>query len=364
MNTKLSQNISLTEIAEFLKSKRRATEPIQGETKISGINSVDLCNEGDLVFASSAEYLKAAEKSVAAAIVTSAQIISKAEISLSKPHLLTNNINLAHSFLKQHYVDWKFRDSEEWGKVHDSAVIHKTAKVDPTAIIGPNTVIGMNVIIKANAVIMAGTVVELEAVIGNNTILHPNVTIGRQCEIGDQCIIRSGSVIGSEGFGFAQDEKRKHHRIPQTGIVIIEDNCVIGANNCIDRAAYSVTRIRSGTITDNFCHVAHNCDIGDDSILVAFTGIAGSTTLGKRVICSGQTGILDHLNIPDDTTFLLRAAVSESIEKAGVYAGGPPLLPLTQHFRNSVVIRNLPQMSKDIKELQKKVEQLQKANQD
>ncbi|MBW7857484.1 MAG: UDP-3-O-(3-hydroxymyristoyl)glucosamine N-acyltransferase, partial [Leptonema sp. (in: Bacteria)] len=342
MKTKLEQPVSLTDIAEFLQSKGLKIEQPKTEAQISGINSIDCCEDGDLTFASSPEYLLLAVKTKAAAIVTDSKAISKTESPLHKPLLIVNNVNLAHALLKQNYTDWPFRNTEEWGQIHESAVIHKTAKIDSTAIIGPNSVIGRNAEIGANSVVMAGTVVESEAIIGQNTILHPNVTIGRQCQIGNDCIIRSGTVIGSEGFGFAQDSNRKHHRIPQTGIVIIEDKCVIGANNCVDRAAYGITRIRSGIITDNFCHVAHNCDIGDDSILVAFTGIAGSTTLGKRVICSGQTGILDHINIPDDTTLLLRAAVTESIEKAGVYAAGPPLVPLNTHLRNSVLMRSLP----------------------
>jgi UDP-3-O-[3-hydroxymyristoyl] glucosamine N-acyltransferase len=354
---KIDTAVALREISEFLNSRGLKTE-LRGENAtVTGINSVEHCGPGDITFASSQEYLSQALKNQPAAIVVAGKI---AGASIGTPVLITDNVNLAHALIKQKYADWNFRDTEEWGRIHPSAVIHPQAKIADTAIVGPNAVIGRGAELQDGCVVMAGTVVEAEAVIGENTVLHPHVTVGRRCQIGRDCIIRSGTVIGSEGFGFAQDAERKHHRIPQTGIVVIEERCVIGANNCIDRAAYGVTRIRSGVITDNFCHIAHNCDIGEDTIMVAMTGIAGSCRLGKRVICSGQTGMLDHISVPDDTVLLVRAAVTESIEKPGVYAGGPPLLPITAHHRTTALIRNLPQISRDLKALQKKVEELEK----
>ncbi len=349
--------VTLEEMTSFLNSRGVKAE-LQGENvTVTGISAAEDCSEGDITFASSQDFLKTALQNQASAVVVAQKLADQTE---NKPCIVVDNVNLAHAFLKQQYADWNFHDTEEWGRIHPSAVIHPQAKIAETAIVGPQAVIGKGAELQAGSVVMAGTVVEAGAIIGENTILHPNVTIGRGCQIGRHCIIRSHTVIGSEGFGFAQDAQRKHHRIPQTGIVILEDRCVIGANNCIDRAAYGITRVRSGVITDNFCHIAHNCDIGDDSILVAMTGIAGSCKLGQRVICSGQTGVLDHITIPDDTVLLVRAAVTESIEKSGVYAGGPPLLPLTAHHRNNLLLRNLPQMSRDLKALQKKVEALKK----
>lgn len=355
MNTNTS--VTLKEMSDFLNSRGVKAE-LRGENAtVTGINAAEHCGSGDITFASTQEFLNTALASKATAIVVASKI---AGTPIDRPCLVADNVNLAHALLKQQYADWNFRDTEEWGRIHPSAVIHPQAKIADTAVVGPNAVIGRGAELQAGSVVMAGTVVEAEAVIGENTVLHANVTIGRGCQIGRDCIIRSSTVIGSEGFGFAQDAQRKHHRIPQTGIVVLEERCVIGANNCIDRAAYGVTLIRSGVITDNFCHIAHNCDIGEDTIMVAMTGIAGSCKLGKRVICSGQTGMLDHITVPDDTVLLVRAAVTENIEKSGVYAGGPPLLPITAHHRNNVLIRNLPQMSRDLKALQKKVEALEK----
>ena len=354
-------NLSLQEIADYLSTKKMSAK-IEGENiTITGINSAELAEAGDLTFASSDEFLTTAMNGAASAIITSTKAKeSKKAPTVTKPHIIADNVSLAHALIKQQYADWNFQDTGEWGQIHPSAVVHPEAKVSASAVVGPNTVIGKGAILHDGSVVMAGSVVEAFAEIGKNSVIHANVTIGRQCKIGNDCKIRSGTVIGSEGFGFAQDENRKHHRIPQTGIVVIEDRCVIGSNNCIDRAAYGETRIRSGIITDNFCHVAHGCDIGEDVILVAMTGIAGSTKLGKRVICSGQTGILDHLNIPDETVLLARAAVLNSIDKAGVYAGGQPLLPVQTFLQNNVILKKLPQFIKDLKALQKEVTGLKK----
>lgn len=356
MNTNTS--VTLKEMSDFLNSRGVKAE-LRGENvTVKGINAVELSETGDITFASTKEFLNTAVQSSAIAIVVAEKLVE--EPIGTKPSIVVDNVNLAHALLKQQYADWDFHDTEEWGRIHPSAVIHPQAKVDDTAIVGPNAVIGRHAELHANCVVMAGSVVESEATIGENTVIHANVTIGRRCIIGRDCNIHAGTVIGGEGFGFAQDAERHHYRIPQTGIVVIGDRCVIGSNNCIDRAAYGVTRFGNGVITDNLVHIAHNCEIGDDSIILGHTGIAGSTRLGKRVICSGQSGIVDHITIADDTVLLVRPAVTESIEKPGVYAGGPPLLPLTTFHRNNALLRNLPQISRDLKALQKKVAEIEK----
>ena len=201
---------------------------------------------------------------------------------------------------------------------------------------------------------MANSVVEYGTSIGNYTVIHPGVIIGYKSVIGDRVIIKSNSVIGSEGFGFAQDANKKSHRIPQTGIVVIEDDVVIGAGNCIDRAAYDTTKIGRGTKFDNLCHVAHNVQIGEDCLLTAGFVVAGSTKIGNRVIASGQTGILDHLNITDDCVFVHRAGVTENIEQPGIYAG-LPVLPLKTYLKNTAIFRKLDELRKTVMGLEKRL---------
>ena len=253
--------------------------------------------------------------------------------------------------LRQAYVD---RDlySVEWPQIHPSAVIHESVSVPADAVVGPGAVLGRNVQIGKRAVVMANAVIEENALIGDETVIHPNVVIGYNCEIGKRCIIKSGCVIGMEGFGFAQDEKRKSHRIPQLGKVVIDDDVVLGANNTVDRATYDETRIRSGVKTDTLCHIAHNTEIDEDVIIVAQTGIAGSCYIGKRVLISGQAAISDHVRIADDVVLVQRAGVISDVEKPGMYAGHP-LQPVRQYFKNSALLTKLTDMKKQISKLEK-----------
>ncbi len=329
------------------------------DTEVRRIMPVEAAEPGDLVFADRKEFVEEAKKRRASAVVTTKEFqasFAGTECSV----LVSANVSLAQAKLRQAYADRDVRDSE-WGRLHRNAVIHETVRVPESCVIAPGVVIGKNVKLGENSVIMANTVIEHDAVIGANTVIHPNVVVGYGCIIGDEVILKSGCIIGSDGFGFAQDAKRKHHRIPQTGTVRIGDRCVIGANNTIDRAAYGETIIKPGCIFDNLCHVAHNVVMGEDCIVVAMTGIAGSTKIGDRVIFSGQTGVLDHLNIASDAILLHRAGVTQDVEAAGVYAGGPPLQPLTDFLKNGAVFKKLVDLKKKVSALEKKLEQLEAA---
>jgi UDP-3-O-[3-hydroxymyristoyl] glucosamine N-acyltransferase len=197
-------------------------------------------------------------------------------------------------------------------------------------------------------------VIERDAHIGNQTVLHPGCVVGYGCIIGSDVILKAGCVVGSEGFGFAQDERRRNYRIPHTGRVVIENRVVIGANTNIDRATYGETIVRSGAVIDAMCHLGHNVDIGEDCILCAHTGISGSTKFGKRVIASGQTGTLDHVSVADDVVLLHRAGLNNSIKEAGMYAGGPTQ-PLQQYLKNMAVMPRLHEIWSRLKALEKRV---------
>lgn len=322
------------------------------DREITGIAPVATAGSGDLVFAANKDYLAEALTKSPAAIVTTAELADSPALQNAPcVVLISPNVELAHAWLKQKYADRGFHDSE-WGRVHPSAVVHESVKVPASCVIGPLAVIGKDVQLGENCVVLARAVIEHEAQIGENTVIHPGAVIGYRCVIGANCIIKANTVIGSEGFGFAQDEKRKHHRIPQTGRVVIEDRVVVGALNTIDRAAYGETRIGAGTIFDNINHVAHNVQMGEDCIIVAMTGIAGSTKIGDRVIFSGQTGVLDHLNICSDSVFLHRAGISWNVDKPGVY-GWFPLMPMQDYLKTAAILRKLPELKKKVGRLEK-----------
>lgn len=324
---------------------------------ISQISAAETADSSSLVFVDHEKYLAAVEKAQPACVVTTADIAAKLKHTCAV--IIAPNVSLAQALLRQKYADRNFRDAEQWGMIHPSAVIHPSAKLDPSVIVGPLSVVGRNTKIGKNTVLMANSVVEHDVTIGEDCILYSGVYVGYGCILGNRVMIQPGSIIGSEGYGFAQDKQRRSHRIPQTGIVILEDDVRVGANNCIDRAAYGATKVGRGTKFDNICHVAHNVQIGEDCLLTANLVVAGSTKIGNRVIASGMSGLLDHLEVADDVILVHRAGVTESIKEPGVYAG-LPATPMSQYMKNLAVSRKITDMKKDLSDLKKKVAELEK----
>lgn len=326
---------------------------------ITDIASAEDCTPNDLVFVDHAKHLKKVLERAPAAVVTTQEIAGQLPPDVPFALLIAPNVRLAIALLKQAYVDRNLRD-DEWPRIHPTAVVHPSVSVPDDAHIGPCAVIGAQVSLGGNCVIMANAVVERGASIGANTVLHPGCVVGIGCQIGADVILKAGCKIGSEGFGFAQDERRRNYRIPHTGLVIIEDRVVIGANTNIDRATYGATIIRTGTIIDAMCHIGHNVELGEDCILCAHTGISGSTRFGKRVIATGQTGTLDHLTVADDVILLHRAGLNSSIKEPGMYAGGPAQ-PLQKYLKNMAVFPRLHEMWTRLKAVEKTLANLTKS---
>lgn len=316
------------------------------DVSIERVAPADSCGPGDLVFADAEAYLQPVLERRPAAVVTNRELAAKLP-GLSV--LTAPNVRLAQARILQRYFDRDPRD-EGWPRVHPSAVVHETVAAPESVTIGPKAVVGAGVRLGPGCVVLAGAVIEHDAVIGADSIVHSNAVIGWGCQVGERCIVKAGAVIGSEGFGFAQDDRRRNHRVPQLGRVVVEDDVVVGAGCCIDRAAFSETRIGAGTVLDNLCHIAHNVKIGEDCILTAMLCIAGSTTLGNRVITSGMTGILDHVSVCDDVVLVQRAGVANDIKAPGTYAG-TPIQPIKDYMKNQAVARHLSDLRTEIREL-------------
>ena len=325
------------------------------DTLIQGIAPLEQMEDHCLVFIEKPRYLSALRQAKPAAVVTNPAIAAELT-GCDFAVLVAPNPRLAQALIRQRYGD---RDlfHTEWPQVHPSAVVHPSADIGSDVVIGPLAVVGADVKLAGQNVVMAGSVIEQGARIGLRSVIYPHCVIGYDCEIGADVIIKSGAVIGSEGFGFAQDEARRNHRIPHTGKVVIEDRVVIGANCTIDRGTFNETRIRRGCVIDALCHLGHNVELGEDCILVAQTGIAGSSRFGKRVIASGQTGVLDHVTVPDDTVLVHRAGVINSIKQPGRYAA-TPTQPFRQYLKNIAVFQRLHEVWTRLKALEKKVQQL------
>lgn len=349
-------NVQPTQILQRFQEQKLITQHQGADQPVTRIAPIEECRPGDLVFVDHARYLDTVRSQKPAAVVTThalaAELADQNELAI----LITPNVRLAMAILKQTYADRDVR-ATEWPRIHPSAIIHDSVSVPEDALIGPGAVIGAEVSLGARVVLMANVVIERCAVIGSGTVLHPGCVVGYGCTIGTDVILKAGCVIGSEGFGFAQDEQRHNYRIPHTGTVIIEDRVVIGANTNIDRGTYGATHIHAGAVIDAMCHLGHNVEIGEDSILCAHTGLSGSTRFGKRVIASGQTGTLDHVHVPDDTVLLHRAGLNNSIKAPGMYGGGP-VQPLQQYLKNMAVMPRLHDIWSRLKSLEKKVAEL------
>ena len=329
---------------------------------IERVSSADDCSSGDLVFVDRESFVKPALDGGPAAVITTPALAAAFTEATRMAVMTTAIVKLANALVVQRYFDRDLRP-EGTPRIDPSAVIADSAEVAESSRIGANVVVGPGASVGEDAVILANAVVEERAVIGDRAVIHPCVVVGFECEIGSDVIIRSGTIIGSEGFGYAQDEKRRNHRVPQRGKVVIEDRVMIGANCCIDRGTHGATRIGAGTVVDNLCHIAHNVEIGEDCILTAMLCVAGSTKIGKRVITSGQVGIIDHLNIADDVVLVQRAGVANDIKTPGAYAG-VPVMPLKEHMKSQAAIRRLPSMRDTIKKLEKRLAALETTSPD
>ena len=218
------------------------------------------------------------------------------------------------------------------------------------AYVGANVKLGNNVKIYPNAYVGDN------ATIGDNTIIYANVSIYHDCKVGSDCIIHSGAVIGADGFGFAPQADGTYKKIPQTGNVVIGNHVEIGANTCIDRAVIGSTQIKDGVKLDNLIQVAHNVEIGENSVSAAQAGISGSTRFGKNVMIGGQAGITGHLNIADGTKIQAQSAVIRDVTEPNKGISGAPAIDAREHYRLLASIKALPQLIQRVKELEKKLE--------
>ena len=235
--------------------------------------------------------------------------------------------------------------------ISDKAVIGENLYLGAFSYLGEDVKIGNNVTIYPNVYI--GERVE----IGDNSIIHPGSVVYQDCLIGKNCILHAGVIVGSDGFGFAPDEKGKFKKIPQIGNVVLEDNVEIGSNSTIDRATMGSTYIRSGVKIDNLCQIAHNVEVGNDSAMAAQVGIAGSAKIGKNVMIGGQAGISGHLHIADKTKIVAQSGIPSTVKKESTLMGSPGI-PIEDFKKSYGGFRRLPFMINKIQELEEKIKKL------
>jgi len=244
--------------------------------------------------------------------------------------------------------------------IEQPAFIHPTAKVGDNVYIGAFVYIGENVIIGDGVKIFPNTYIGNNASVGQDTIIHAGVKIYHETQIGKNVAIHAGTVIGSDGFGYAPQSDGSLKKVPQIGNVIIEDRVEIGANTTIDRATIGSTLIKSGAKLDNLLQIAHNVEIGNNSVIAAQSGVSGSTKIGKNVMIGGQVGIVGHIQIADGSKINAQSGVSKSLKVPNSAVTGSPAYNYTDALRSQAVFRSLPQLEKRIAELEQLVKDLQK----
>ncbi|MBL0136731.1 MAG: UDP-3-O-(3-hydroxymyristoyl)glucosamine N-acyltransferase [Chitinophagaceae bacterium] len=252
--------------------------------------------------------------------------------------------------------------TQQLNGIQEPSYISKTTKMGTQVFIGAFVYTGENVQIGNNVKLFPQVYIGNNVTIGDNTIIHPGVKIYHECRIGSNVIIHAGTVIGSDGFGFAPQADGSFQKVPQIGNVIIEDGVEIGSNSTIDRATIGSTIIRAGAKLDNLIQIAHNVEVGNNTVIAAQSGVSGSTKLGKNVMIGGQVGIVGHLQIADGSKINAQSGVSKSIKTPNTAVTGSPAFDYTAALRSQAVARNLPEMEKRIKELETLVKQLLAGN--
>lgn len=246
--------------------------------------------------------------------------------------------------------------------IQQPAYVATTAKIGDNVYIGAFAYVGENVIVADGAKIYPNAYLGNNVTIGENTIIHPGVRVYHDCVIGKNVSIHAGTVIGSDGFGFAPQADGTLKKVPQIGNVIIEDGVEIGANATIDRATIGSTLIKSGAKLDNLLQIAHNVEIGNNSVIAALSGISGSTKIGNNVMIGGQVGIVGHIKIADGTKINAQSGVSKSIKTPNSAVTGSPAFEYTAALRSQAASRNLPGLEKRVIELEKLLKELMEKN--
>ncbi len=313
------------------------------------MSSLDEADAGDLAYVDGDRFIEAARASRASAFLVGQEIAG-----LERPQVVVPDPRLAFVRVVERFFTAPAPAAR--GSPPRSCAA-PTFEIGPDASIWPFVTLGNRVTLGARVTLYPGVFVGDDAAIGDDSILYPNVTVREGCVIGQRVIIHSGAVIGSDGFGYVQHEGR-HHKIPQLGIVVVEDDVELGANVTVDRATFGRTVIGRGTKVDNLVHIGHNVTVGPHSILVAQAGIAGSTRLGSHVVVGGQAGLVDHIEIGDRAMIGAQAGVVRNVPEGQIVVG-TPAAPHDVGLRAHALLLRLPELRQQLRELAARVRALE-----
>lgn len=323
-----------------------------GSTDIIGVATLENASDGDLSFFTNPKYQNAAKHSRASAILVDHDC-PPMEVAL----LRHENPYLA--FAKA--VEIFHHQPPVRPLIHPLACVADTVVVGDGVYLGPYAYVGEGVVLGNHVVIQARCTIHEGAKIGDRTLIHSGSVVRERVVIGKNCVIQNNAVIGSDGFGYARKSNGEWYRIIQTGTVIIEDNVDIGACATIDRPTLGETRIKRGTKIDNLVHIGHGCTIGDDNLLCAQVGLAGSSRTGTGVVLTGQVGVAGHLTIGDGTIVTPQSGIANSVE-SGRTISGSPAIDHNKWLRSSAAFSRLPDTQRTVRSLESRVSSLENAD--
>lgn len=322
-----------------------------GSLEMAGVAGIEQAGPNQLTFLSNPKYAPKAKKTKAGAI-----LVQEAIPGLSVAFLISPNPY--HDFARA--LELFYQPPRPPAGIHPTAVVAGDAQIGEGASIGAYAVIGEGVTVGANAVIHPHVVIYPGVTIGDDFVAHSNVVVREYCRIGHRVTLQNGVIIGGDGFGFAKTREGTHYKIVQSGVTVIEDDVEIQTNTSVDRASIGETRVRRGARVDSLVQIGHGCVVGEDNIICAQVGLAGSTILEKNVLLAGQVGVSGHLTIHDNVIVYAQSGVG-SDTPAGSVISGSPAFEARQWLRAITAYPKLPELLKSVRELEKKVEQLQQA---
>lgn len=335
-------------IAEFLQGEVVGNP----EVKVNNVAKIEEATPGTLAFLSNPKYNKYLYTTEASIVLINIDMELEKEVSTT----LIKVENAYESFAKLLELAEQARPVKQG--ISELAFIEKSTKIGDGVYIAPFVYIGENVVIEDNVKLFPHVFIDDNVTVKKNTTLNSGVKVYHECKIGENCIIHAGAVIGSDGFGFAPDENNVYRKIPQLGNVIIEDNVEVGSNTTIDRATMGSTIIKKGVKLDNLNQIGHNVQIGENTVIAAQSGVAGTTKVGKNCQFGGQSGLAPHIQIADGVKVTPQAGIPNSIKQPGSIVMGTPAFNIREFQRSFIVYKQLPDLFKRVKELENQIKRL------
>ncbi len=317
------------------------------DAEITGVAGIEEAGPGQVTFVANPRYAAAAKTTRASAVIVDHKFpaIETATLRADDPYL---------AFARA--LELFYQPPQYVQGVHCTAVVHPTAKIGKNASISPYVVVDEDVEIGDNAVLLPFTVIYRGARVGNNFFAHAHAVVREYCRLGDNVTLQNGAVIGADGFGFAKEADGRWHKIVQSGPAVLESEVEVQANACVDRATVGETRIARGTKIDNLVQIGHACTVGEDTLLCAQVGLAGSTEVGKNVILAGQVGVAGHCKIGDGAIATAQSGIPNDVE-AGKVVSGYPAIDNKLWLRCVAVFNRLPELARALRDVAKKAEQ-------